>query len=221
MQQRCESVGGPLPGEDAAKSEKVLPMDVYRRGRCSCFAYCVGRLFCWFFGWRVQGPVPEFPKFVVIFAPHTSNWDLPVMLAVSFVLRVKGHWLAKDAIFWGPCGWFFRGLGGIPVDRSSRAKTVDQAVQAFEQNESMVLAMAPGGTRAYRDHWKSGFYRIALQAKVPIVLSFADYDRRVAGNGGTLWPTGDVEADLAQIQAFYDTVEPRHPEWRSLIRFLH
>lgn len=171
-------------------------------------------------GWKVQGPPPPYPKYVVIFAPHTSNWDGLVGILCSFALRVRGNWLGKGTLFKGIFGWFLKKIGGIPVDRSTPHRFVEQAVEFFNDNEQAVLAIAPEGTRKYSDHWKSGFYHIAYHAKVPIVLGFWDYKTRRVGNSGVaVMPTGNIEEDLKIIRETYDKFLPRHPEYRSLVQF--
>lgn len=181
-----------------------------------CFGIFLSKLV----GWKIQGPPPPFPKYVAIFAPHTALRDAPVGMMLSLGLGIKGNFLAKDSAFIGPIGWILRVFGGLPVDRSLKHNTVDQAVQAFKDNEHVILAIAPDATRKPTDHWRSGFYYIALKAQVPIVLAFFDYKRKVTGNSGIyIYPSGDAEADMAKIRAFYDTITPRIPKNRSLARF--
>jgi len=179
----------------------------------------IGRAYYRLSGWRLEGQMPNYAKSVVIVGPHTSNWDFIVFLMGSFVLGIRGQWLGKDTIFWGPLGWLFRRLGGIPLDRNSSHDLVTQAVEALRNSSEMTLVLAPEGTRKKSNHWKSGFYYFALGAGVPIVMAYADFARKTAGIGGEVWPTGDVDADLAKIRAFYDGVTPRHPEDRSEVRF--
>jgi len=171
-------------------------------------------------GWKVQGPPPPYPKYVVIFAPHTSNWDGLVGILCSFALRVRGNWLGKGSLFKGIFGWFLKRIGGIPVDRSTPHRFVEQAVELFEGNEQVVLAIAPEGTREFSDHWKSGFYHIAYHAKVPIVFGFWDYKTKRVGNSGVaLIPTGNIEEDLKIIRDTYNQFLPKYPECRSLVQF--
>src|SRR5689334_5848794 len=146
-------------------------------------------------GWQVQiQPPPE--RCVVIGAPHTSNWDLPLTLLMMLAGNLKLRWVGKDTLFRGPAGWLLRGLGGIPVNRRSRLNFVDQMVAAFGANERLMIAIIPEGTRGRTTHWKTGFYYIALRADVPIVMGFADYRRRIVGLGPALHPTGDLAADF-------------------------
>lgn len=164
------------------------------------------------FGWRTKGRLPDCRKYVVIVVPHTSNWDLPVGLVLAFALKIKPYWMGKDSIFRWPFGTLFKWLGGIPVVRSKPTGMVQQSIQVLRESEEMVLAIAPEGTRARTAHWKSGFYHIAKGAGVPIVLAFMDFRRKVGGIGPAIIPTGDIEADMKKIRAFYAGVEPRHPE---------
>lgn len=154
-------------------------------------------------GWKleIKAPVPR--RTVVIAAPHTSNWDLPMSLAIVFACRLKIYFLAKQALFTPPFGIFARWLGGIPVDRSKANNLVEQAIELFSVHENLVLAVPPEGTRKQVRIWKSGFYHIACGAQVPITLGFIDFKRKVAGFGGTFVPTGNYDADLVEIQAFY------------------
>ena len=158
------------------------------------------------FGWRRSGRLPEIPKYVMIAAPHTSNWDFPITLAIVFAFKMRLYWLGKETIFRWPFGTFFKWLGGIPVDRSKSGDVVAQTIQAFKDKAKMVMMLAPEGTRKKVKYWKTGFYHIANGANVPIVLGFLDYVRKMGGIGPTLIPTGNIESDMAKIRAFYDTI---------------
>jgi 1-acyl-sn-glycerol-3-phosphate acyltransferase len=163
-------------------------------------------------GWRFAGEPPSLPKYVLVGAPHTSNWDFLALLALDFAFKLECVWMGKDSIFRGPLGSLFRRLGGIPVDRSSRNNAVEQAAQAFDQSERMVMAISPEGTRKKTARWKTGFYYIALAAGVPISLGFVDFRLRTAGFGPLLAPSGDVAADMAIIRDFYQDITGRHPQ---------
>ncbi len=163
-------------------------------------------------GWHMEGRLPEIPKFVLVGAPHTSNWDLPFTLLMAFAFGARIHWLGKKAIFRKPFNGFFQWLGGIPVQRSRSENLVEQSIHQFQNNETLILTIAPSGTRKSVDKWKSGFYHIACGAKVPIVLGFLDYHLKVGGFGPTIHPTGDISADMKTIRAFYDGVSGKnHP----------
>lgn len=163
-------------------------------------------------GWRTEGAPPEEKRFVLIAAPHTSNWDLPFMLAFSFVYDVPVRWMGKHTLFEGPGGWFLKMLGGIPIFRSERKNMVDQMIEHFEANDTLVLAVPTEGTRSRVPFWKSGFYHIARGADVPIVPSFLDYSRRRGGFGPAVHPSGDIERDMATFRAFYADKVGKFPE---------
>lgn len=154
-------------------------------------------------GWQVEGDAPEGDKFVVIAAPHTSNWDLPFMLGVAYTYRIQLRWMGKASLFWPPLGWLMRALGGIPIDRSKANDVVSQMVAIFAAADTLAVAIPPEGTRSKVRKWKTGFYTIAHGAGVPITLGFLDYQRKVGGIGGVFTTTGDYATDLEEIKAFY------------------
>lgn len=161
-------------------------------------------------GWKVSGHVPDIPKFVMIAAPHTSNWDLPYTLFVAFAMKVKIYWMGKKELFRPPFGPLLRWLGGIPIDRSKSNGVVGQSIQQLQDAEKLVLTVPPTGTRRKVMHWKTGFYHIAHGAGVPIVLGFLDYGRKMGGVGPLFYPTGDINADMKEIQAFYQDIQGRN-----------
>lgn len=163
-------------------------------------------------GWRTEGRLPAIPKFVLVGAPHTSNWDLPYMLFIVFIFRAKIYWMGKETIFRKPFKRFSKWLGGIPVDRSKSYDVVAQSIQQFNENENLILTIAPSGTRKRVKTWKTGFYHIANGANVPILLGFLDYQRKVGGFGPMLYPTGDIESDMKTIRKFYAGVTGKYPE---------
>jgi 1-acyl-sn-glycerol-3-phosphate acyltransferase len=163
----------------------------------------LGRAWLASFGWRVEGVAPDVRKAVVVAAPHTSNWDLPFTLATAAALGIRISWMGKHTLFRPPFGALMRGLGGLSVDRRSPHGMVGEAVALLERHDDLFLVIAPSGTRADTTRWKTGFYRIAEGARVPIVLGFLDYGRKVAGLGKVFLPTGNVELDLEEIRAFY------------------
>lgn len=155
------------------------------------------------FGWRVEGTLPDLPKFIVIGAPHTSNWDFVLFLGLALHLRADPRFMGKSELFRGPLGGFFRWCGGYPVDRSKSQGLVDQMVEAFRANERFILVITPEGTRSKVNEWKTGFYHIAKGAGVPLVLGFIDGARKAYGLGRTFFLTDDMEADMKAIQAYY------------------
>lgn len=177
--------------------------------------YCAGRLWLGLFGWKVEGDVSLHRKCVVVAAPHTSNWDFPFMLAAAHVLGVRASWMGKHTLFAPPWGWFFRGLGGIPVDRGAPQSLVTQMAERFRAADELILALAPEGTRGRVSHWKSGFYHIATESGVPIGLGFLDYERKLCGLGPYVTPTGNVREDMDRVRAFYQNIRGKHPELES------
>ncbi len=163
-------------------------------------------------GWRTHGRLPATPKFVLLGAPHTSNWDLPYMIFIIFSLRGKIYWMGKESLFRQPYKGFFKWLGGLPIDRSRSTNVVAQSIQRFNQNKTIILAIAPEGTRSRVKKWKTGFYHIAKGANVPIVLGFLDYRRKAGGIGPLIYPTGNIEADMKAIQSFYGNVYAKYPD---------
>jgi len=163
-------------------------------------------------GWRLAGEVPEPRKFVLILAPHTSNWDVPFMLALAWVYGIHIEWMVKESLFRPPLGWLLRKLGGIPIDRRAAHGVVGQMVDAFHEHDTLILGVPPEGTRRRSTHWKTGFYEIARGAGVPIVMGFLDFGNRVGGMGPVLHPTDDVGADMDRIRAFYVDKTGKRPE---------
>jgi 1-acyl-sn-glycerol-3-phosphate acyltransferase len=154
-------------------------------------------------GWRIEGKLPDIPKFVLIAAPHTSNWDFPLTILVAFALKAKIYWMGKEAIFRRPFKKFFRWLGGIPIDRSRTNNIVEQMIQKFAESGKLIITIPPSGTRKRVMKWKTGFYYISKGANVPIVLGFLDYKRKVGGIGPVYCPTGDIDNDMREIRAYY------------------
>lgn len=168
-------------------------------------------------GWRLIMNLPGVDKVVIVFYPHTSNWDFVFGLLTIFGLRIPVTWAGKDNLF----RWPFRGLwvrlGGIPVNRREHTGFVTQMVTEFSRRKVMLLAIAPEGTRRRTDYWKSGAYRVALAARVPLGLAFIDYATREIGVGGLLGLTGDVAVDFAALRGFYASKTARHPAQTSPI----
>lgn len=169
-------------------------------------------------GWQAEGSAPTERKFVLIAAPHTSNWDLLYLLALSFRLGVKVSWLGKDSLFKGPIGFVLRRFGGVPVPRGKRSGMVESLAEEFGKAESLVIVIPPEATRGYTDHWKSGFYRVAVAAEVPIVCGYLDYERRAGGFGSVVWPTADLSTDMAVFRSFYADKQGKYPDAVGTIR---
>lgn len=162
-------------------------------------------------GWTPVGGTIDVPKAVIIAAPHTSNWDGIWALIYRVAFRLDIHFFAKDTLFWFPLNLVLRSLGGIPLDRRQPGVAVPTAIAALQANASYYFGLAPEGTRSLKAGWKSGFYRIAREARVPVVLGFLDYGRRRLGTGPMIELTGDVDADMAHIRAYYADIVGRHP----------
>jgi len=174
---------------------------VPRRG--GAITRALGRAMLAAMRFRLEGEVPDLPKFVVAVAPHTSNWDFVVGMATMFALDLKLSFLGKHTLFRGPFAPMLRWMGGIAVDRSHPEGVIDQAVAAFAEKDQCVLAIAPEGTRRRVAHFKSGFLRIAQGAHVPVLLASLDFGRRRVVLGPLAQTTGDVAADIARIEAYF------------------
>ena len=170
-------------------------------------------------GWTIVGGAPKPAKAVLVAAPHTSNWDGVWALIYKVAVQLDVRWFAKESLFWFPLGTLLHALGGVPLDRNRAGSAVDQAVEMFRDLHSFYFGLAPEGTRSRTDYWKSGFYRIAREADVPIVLGFLDYGSKRLGLGPTLYPSGDTASDLAIIRDFYEGIEGRWPEKFGPIAF--
>lgn len=165
-------------------------------------------------GWRTEGMSPQeiaaYPKYVLIAAPHTSNWDFPITLMLCFQLRLRVYWMAKASLFSWPIGWLSRWLGGIAIDRSASNNTVQTTINAFNARERLAVIVAPEGTRGKVTHWKTGFYHMAHGAGVPIAMAYLDYARKRGGIGRMFVTTGDISDDMAEIQQFYSGISGKH-----------
>lgn len=169
-------------------------------------------------GWKLDIVLPDEKKFVLIGAPHTSNWDFPLALLTFWTLDLKIYWVAKIQMFWGPLHYLFTSLGGIPVDRSKSNGFIERIATKFEQTDEMVLTLSPEGTRSKSDYWKSGFYHIAMSAKVPILLAYIDYSNRTLGFSKVLYPSGNIDADMEIIAEFYKDIKGIRPQNQGAVR---
>jgi 1-acyl-sn-glycerol-3-phosphate acyltransferase len=188
---------------------RELPSQAPRRG--NAFSRWLGRSLLRLGGWRVVGGFPDLPQYVVIIAPHTSNWDFFIGINVVFGLGLRASFLGKHVLFKGPFGALLRWMGGVPIDRRAAHGTVGEAVDAFRRRERFVLGVTPEGTRARVARWKTGFYHIACGANVPIVPVALDYAAREAQIGAPFYPTGDDEGDIACLQAHFAGVRGKNP----------
>ncbi|MEO7410038.1 MAG: lysophospholipid acyltransferase family protein [Sphingomicrobium sp.] len=162
--------------------------------------------------WRVEGQLPPDRKFVLVGAPHTSNWDFLVFVGTVAEFGLQVRFIGKHTLFRWPFGGLMRGIGGVPVDRNHSRDLVQQMADQFAAHDDFILIVAPEGTRGPTDRWRTGFYRIALAAGVPLVCAGPDYQRRRGIIGPTIRPTGDYDRDMAPAFAFFRTLVPLHPE---------
>lgn len=169
-------------------------------------------------GWKTDGVRPEARRFILIAAPHTSNWDFVNLLAFASYYELQINWIGKHTLFKPPFGTIMRALGGVAVRRDRRENLVESLATLFENYEDLGLVVPAEGTRRHVDYWKSGFYHIARTAKVPIVMSYLDYTDKRGGFGPGFHPSGDVRKDMDIVRAFYDGKQGKFPELFGPIR---
>lgn len=169
-------------------------------------------------GWTIEGAKSEHPQYVLIAAPHTSNWDFPLMLLFAAAFDIKISWMGKHSLFWPPFGWFLRATGGLPIERHSSNSMVDSMVETFSKHRELVLVIPTEGTRARVDYWKSGFYHIARKAGVPIVPSFLDFGKKRGGFGPALEPSGHMSLDMQYFRDFYEPMQGKFADQVGPIR---
>lgn len=171
-----------------------------------------------FTGWELDDRLPPTDRYVIIGAPHTSNWDLPLALLAMTALDIRGRWTGKHTLFRGPAGPIMRALGGVPVNRGVRQNLVSQVARQMRSSPGFRLVVTPEGTRSPAPRWKTGFYYIALEADVPIAFGYADFASRRVGVGGWLRPSGELEADMQVIRDFYADKVGKRPEKKGPVR---
>jgi 1-acyl-sn-glycerol-3-phosphate acyltransferase len=177
----------------------------------------IARIYFAIIGWKTYNGIPaQVKKYVMIGAPHTSNWDFPIAMAALLLMRVKVNYLAKKELFKFPLGIIMRYFGGISVDRSKNTRMVDSMISEFKKHNDLVLLVPPEGTRGYVKEWKSGFYYVALGAGVPIALAYLNYAKKEAGIAKLFYPTGDYTKDIEEIKSFYRGITAKHPERSSV-----
>ena len=172
----------------------------------------IGRTYLFLARWTAVGTAPDVDKYLIIAAPHTSNWDFPHLLMVAWAREVPAKFIGKHSLFRWPTGALFKALGGMPVRRDLPGRLVDQVAATYDAVDQLAVAIAPEGTRSRAEHWKSGFYRIAKAADVPVLLAFIDYPSRTGGIGPMIELTDDQDADMRAIADFYADKRGRHPE---------
>jgi len=159
-------------------------------------------------GWRITGKAPAARKYVIIGAPHTSNWDFVFFAGTVQKLGIRPSFVGKHTLFHWPLRRFMLDMGGMPIDRSKPGGYTRNVIRAFQQADDMALVIAPEGTRKSSGEWRSGFYHIAAGAGVPIVPAWFDYARKVGGMGDPIMPSGDYAADMQRLLAYYRSVMP-------------
>ncbi len=182
------------------------------------FAFWIGKIVLHLFGWKVVANIPAGNQFVLIGAHHTSNWDLPLGLAMLYSLRLKVSWMGKQSLFRWPLGSVIRFLGGIPVDRHNPSGVIQQMAQQFRTHQKLIIGLAPSGTRSKRPYWRSGFYWLAKEANVPILCAALDYKTKTAHIGSSFMPSDNVEQDMAQIRDFYANIQAKYPASTTPVR---
>lgn len=170
------------------------------------------------FGWTIEFNDSGFDRYVLIVAPHTSNWDFVLGIAAKWALRLELRYLGKASLFRSPLGWFFRKTGGIPVERDKPGDLSRQMTGVFAESDRLILALAPEGTRGASGHWKTGFWHIARAAGVPIVMAYIDYANRRIGGGESFQPGESIDRDFERIRAYYANRKGRRPELASPVR---
>ena len=184
---------------------------------CNGFARWLGKVVLRIGGWHTAGGPPASRNMVIIAAPHTTNWDFILLLAAAYSFGISVNWLGKDSLFRMPLGPLLRYLGGVPVDRTKANNLVDELAAYIEASDGVNLVVPPAGTRHKTDHWKSGFYRIAEAAQIPIVCGYLDYAKKQAGLGDVFIPS-DMHKDMDHLRSFYGPITGRYPDKKSDIR---
>ena len=169
-------------------------------------------------GWKIEGEKPLHTSYVLIAAPHTSNWDFPLMILFAWAFDIRMSWMGKHSLFHPPFGWVMRALGGVSVDRREGGNLVEALVGEFMEREELVLVVPAEGTRARADYWRSGFYHIARGAAVPIVPSYLDFSQKRGGFGPAVPVTGDVSRDMAVLRDFYAPMRGLYPDQFGPVR---
>ena len=184
----------------------------------SHFLAAIGQGIYRLLGWRCIGATPPYKKYVILAAPHTSNWDAFYLLCAAAILKLRFSYFGKNTLFHGPVGWMLRATGGLPLDRARSQGLVSQAVRWLKDSDAFAMGVAPEGTRKYKPGWKTGFYHIAVEAGVPVVLGYIDYSKKEGGIlPDVLIPTGDINKDFEFLRTRYDHCVAKHPEWKAPI----
>ncbi len=163
-------------------------------------------------GWKLIGQKPKERKYVFVVAPHTSNWDFIIGKLGAVVLDIPVKIAIKKSWFFPPVGWLLKALGAIPVDRKQAGGLLKQVIGQYKTVDEYVFTVTPEGTRSFVKFWKAGFYKIAIEANVPIVLAALDFGKKEVGVGAVIYPCGDIQKDFATIMSFYNKAQARFPK---------
>ena len=185
---------------------------VHLRANRSAFAQWFGRTVLDVFGWRVVGELPNLERVFVIGAPHTSNCDFVYAMAAILGLNLKLRWLGKHTIFKFGVTWFMNWLGGIPVNRGKPESIVENVARLVERDKGIIIGMAPEGTRKKVEKWKTGFLRISTALDCPLFLVGLDFPNKLIVLDQLFYPTGDNDADIATLKAFYGKYTGKYPD---------
>ena len=189
--------------------EKVLKIS----GEWGEEMYLIAKLYYWLAGWKTIGTIPpEIKKAIIVAAPHTSNIDFPLARTFFYIKKIHVNYVIKKEWMKFALRRFFHATGALPVDRANAANMVEHMATLLKNAEKMFILISPEGTRSSVKKWKSGFYRTALAAEVPLILAYLDYGKKEAGIGPVFHPTGAYEADMNFIHNFYSRITARHPE---------
>ncbi len=187
-----------------------MHMTIFNTPVLKIFFRLLARLLLIITRWKIIGERPEVKKYVIIAAPHTSNWDFFYGLLMNLYFKNDIYWMGKKTIFKFPFGWIMKWFGGIPVDRSRSNNLVSAVIEEFKKNDTLVVAIPPEGSRSKNDSWKTGFYYIAAGAGVPILLGFLDYNKKIAGYGPLFSLTDNIETDMIKIKEFYSGITGKY-----------
>jgi 1-acyl-sn-glycerol-3-phosphate acyltransferase len=203
--------------EGYISEEQKLKITIFNTPILSPFLRFLSNSIMRLVGWRVEGKLPDLPKFVLIAAPHSSNWDFLMFLGVVFRLRANVRFMGKAELFRNPFGWFFYYCGGIPVDRTKSQGLVEQMVGTCQKSEKFILTIAPEGTRHQVTEWKMGFYHIAKNAGIPIVLAVVDGNHKTMRVGQVFHPTESMDTDIKAVQGYFEGMTGINPRKRYIV----
>jgi 1-acyl-sn-glycerol-3-phosphate acyltransferase len=197
--------------------DKKMKTTIFNTPILSNFLRLVTNFIFRLIGWRVEGALPDLPKYVIIAAPHSSNWDFLMFLGVIFHLRGNVKFMGKAELFRNLFGWFFYWCGGIAVDRSKSQGLVEQMVDACGKSEKFILTIAPEGTRHHVTEWKMGFYHIARNAGIPVVMAVVDGKKKTMRVGQVFYPTQNMEEDIKTIQGYFEGMTGLNPRKKYIV----